>query len=59
MREPEAQGMLRGKSEVYLTQKWLGRVKQGGCRSSRIWYMSGAVWNEILFLKGIRPYLFE
>lgn len=25
MREPEAQGMLRGKSEVYLTQKWLGR----------------------------------
>ena len=35
MREPEAQGMPRRKSEVYLTQKWLGRVKDGGCKSFR------------------------
>ena len=41
MREPEAQGMPRRKSEVYLTQKWLGRVKDGGCKSFRIWCMSG------------------
>ena len=59
MREPDAQGRPRGKSEVYLTQKWLGIVKGGGCISSRIGNISSAVWNEMLFLKGTRPYLFE
>lgn len=52
MREPEAQGMPRRKSEVYLTQKWLGRVKDGGCKSFRIWCMSGVCGMRFCSLRG-------